>query len=110
MPVTPFSSADSATMGGVRQERPVSELFDRYFELSPKHRITASQLCAILHLAGCTEKEKQICVWLNDQFGSHDFVRKVRPKNVRTWVGIKPRVELVSCSHCGANRICEGGL
>ena len=67
-----------------------AELFDRCFELDPGHRISASQLCTILQLAGCTEKQKNVCVWLNERFESHAFVRRVRPQNVRTWIGIKP--------------------
>ena len=42
-----------------------AELFDRCFELDPGHRISASRLCTILQLAGCTEKQKNVCVWLN---------------------------------------------
>ena len=79
------------------------ELFDRCFELSPSHRISASQLCTILRLAGCTEKEKHICVWLNERFDTHEFVRKVRPRNVSTWIGIKPRMQLAKCDKCGAS-------
>ena len=30
------------------------------------------------------------------------FVRRVRPQNVRTWIGIKPRVQLATCGACGA--------
>ena len=82
-----------------------AELFDTCFELAPGHRISASQLCAILKLAGCTEKEKHVCVWLNERFGAHEFVRKVRPHNVRTWIGIKPRVQLATCDTCGATRL-----
>ena len=55
-------------------------------ELDPGHRISASQLCTILQLAGCTEKQKNVCVWLNERFESHAFVRRVRPQNVRTWI------------------------
>ena len=79
-----------------------AELFDRCFELDPGHRISASQLCTILQLAGCTEKQKNVCVWLNERFESHEFIRRVRPRNVRTWIGIKPRVQLSKCGTCGA--------
>ena len=79
-----------------------AELFDRCFELDQGHRISASQLCTILQLAGCTEKQKNVCVWLNERFESHAFVRRVRPQNVRTWIGIKPRVQLATCGACGA--------
>jgi hypothetical protein len=59
-------------------------------------------LCTILQLAGCTEKQKHVCVWLNERFESHEFIRRVRPRNVRTWIGIKPRVQLSKCGTCGA--------
>ena len=39
----------------------------------------------------------------------HEFVRKIRPRNVRTWLGIKPRVLLELCDACGAScipRVC----
>ena len=65
---------------------------------SARHR----QLCTILQLAGCTEKQKHVCVWLNERFESHEFIRRVRPRNVRTWIGIKPRVQLSKCGTCGA--------
>ena len=84
-----------------------AELFDRCFELDPGHRISASQLCTILQLAGCTEKQKNVCVWLNERFGSHAFVRRVRPRNVRTWIGIRPCVQLATCDKCGA--VCLHG-
>ena len=84
-----------------------AELFDRCFELEPGHRISASRLCTILQLAGCTEKQKNVCVWLNERFESHAFVRRVRPQNVRTWIGIRPRVQLATCGACGAQCLAD---
>ena len=92
----------SGVTGNSPKRMRASELFDVCFDLVPEHRIRASQLCTILQLAGCTEKPMHIFVWLNEQFGTHAFVRRVRPQNVRTWVGIKPRVHLLKCDKCGA--------
>ena len=82
----------------------IPELFDQCFELSEEHRITASKIAEIMKLAGCACADKHVYMWLDKKFRAHEFVRKVRPGNVRTWIGIKPRFQLVQCSHCGAMR------
>ena len=85
----------------------IPELFDQCFELSRAHRITAAKVGEIMKLAGCDCAERNVYMWLDKRFREHEFVRKVRPGNVRTWIGIKPRFELVQCTHCGAMRCAE---
>jgi hypothetical protein len=77
-------------------------LFNDCFEIEDGARIPASKLCAIMKLKGYEKPDNQLYVWLDAHFADHEFVRKIRPRNVRTWLGIKPRFALERCDACGA--------
>ena len=78
-------------------------LFNECFELRDGARIAASKLCTIMKLKGYEKPENRLYVWLDAHFADHEFVRKIRPRNVRTW----PRVAL---EHCDAVCIARGRL
>ena len=84
-------------------------LFNDCFELTGGARTSASKLCEIMKLKGYKKPDKHLYKWLDAHFADHEFVRKIRPRNVRTWLGIKPRVLLERCNACGAScipRVC----
>ena len=74
---------------------------------SDGERITASKLCEIMKLRGYKKYDNHLYKWLDAHFADHEFVRKIRPRNVRTWLGIKPRVALKRCNACGASCIAR---
>ena len=80
-------------------------LLNDCFELTDGARISASKLCEIMKLMGYNKADKHLYLWLDAHFADHEFVRKIRPRNVRTWLGIKPRVSLTRCNACGASCI-----
>ena len=82
-------------------------LFNDCFELKDGERITASKLCEIMKLRGYKKYDNHLYKWLDAHFADHEFVRKIRPRNVRTWLGIKPRVALKRCNACGASCIAR---
>ena len=84
-------------------------LFNDCFELKDGERITASKLCEIMKLRGYKKYDNHLYKWLDAHFADHEFVRKIRPRNVRTWLGIKPRVALKTkrCNACGASCIAR---
>ena len=77
------------------------------FELTGGACTSASKLCEIMKLKGyeIEKLDKHLYTWLDAHFAGHAFVRKIRPRNVRTWLGIKPRVLLERCNACGASCI-----
>ena len=81
--------------------------FNDCFELKDGERITASKLCEIMKLRGYKKYDNHLYKWLDAHFADHEFVRKIRPRNVRTWLGIKPRVALKRCNACGASCIAR---
>ena len=84
-------------------------LFNDCFELTGGARTSASKLCEIMKLKGYKKPDKHLYKWLDAHFADHEFVRKIRPRNVRTWLGIKPRVLLERCNACGTScipRVC----
>jgi hypothetical protein len=83
-------------------EEDLLALFNDCFELRDGSRISASKLCTIMKLKGYEKPDNRLYVWLDAHFADHEFVRKIRPRNVRTWLGIKPRVALEHCDSCGA--------
>ena len=92
------------------RKRSELELFYDCFELEEGARITAADLCAIMKLGGYERADKHVYMWLDEHFADHEFVHKIRPRNVRTWLGIKPCVSLERCDVCGASCIstqCE---
>ena len=71
----------------------------------PSSNTSALKLCEIMKLNGYKQPDKHLYKWLDAHFAGHTFVRKIRPRNVRTWLGIKPRVLLERCNACGASCI-----
>ena len=55
-----------------------------------------------MKLRGYESPDNRLYLWLDAHFAGHEFVRKIRPRNVRTWLGIQPRFALERCDSCGA--------
>jgi hypothetical protein len=69
---------------------------------------SASKLCEVMKRY--EKLDKHLYTWLDAHFAGHEFVRKMmRPRNVSTWLGVKPCVLLERCNACGAScipRLC----
>jgi hypothetical protein len=80
------------------------------FELTGGACTSASKLCEVMKLKGYEKPDKHLYTWLDAHFAGHAFVRKMmRPRNVSTWLGVKPCVLLERCNACGAScipRLC----
>ena len=67
------------------------------FELTGGACTSASKLCEVMK--GYEKLDKHLYTWLDAHFAGHEFVRKMmRPRNVRTWLGVKPCVLLERCN------------
>ena len=67
------------------------QLFDQAFELSEKSKLKESRMYDCMKRVGFTESKMSMAVQLERKFGMHRTVSRTRPKNIKTWHGIKEK-------------------
>ena len=67
------------------------QLFDQAFELSENSKLKESRMYDCMKRVGFTESKMSMAVQLERKFGMHRTVSRTRPKNIKTWHGIKEK-------------------
>ena len=68
------------------------QLFDQAFELSEGSKnLKESRMYDCMKRVGFTESKMSMAMQLGHKFGMHRTVSRKRPKNIKTWYGIKEK-------------------
>ncbi len=74
------------------QEHPsIEDRFDLCFEVDKYEKVTAARIYQVMQLHGYKESKKKLTIWLDEHFKGNALVRSNKPRNVRTWIGLRVR-------------------